>query len=58
MTLKWDRIHNREPRPKAETLVKTGRMIGSVYNKEQRSCKTFIAKIILRKGNGKRNKGK
>lgn len=26
-------------------------MIGLVYNKEQRSCITFIAKIILRKDN-------
>lgn len=57
-TLKWDRIHNTKPTLKAETLIKIGRMIGSVYNKQQRSCKTLIAKIILRKDNGKRNKGK
>lgn len=56
--LKWGRIHNRKPRLKAETLVKIRRMIWLVCNKEQRSCKTFIAKIILRKDNEKRNKGK
>lgn len=58
MTLKWDRILNRKPKLKAETLVKIGEMIGLVYKKEPRSCKTFIAKIILRNDNGKRNKGK